>query len=132
MSTAEIVPFPGYRKLKVYLAGPMRGIPKFNFPAFDFAAARLRALGFEVFSPADHDREVDPEIGNNPTGDETKIKSGLTIRDFLGADLAWITKNADIIALLPGWEKSAGANSEFATGIALGLSTLHLGREFVQ
>lgn len=120
------------RKLKVYLAGPMRGIPDFNFPAFDYAAEKLRALGFEVFSPADHDRLLNPDIGNNPTGDESKITSGHTIRDFLGADLAWITREADIVAVLPGWEKSSGANAEFAAGVAIGLSTLHLGKEFVR
>lgn len=122
---------PVTRQLKVYLAGPMRGIPNFNFPAFDYAAEKLRALGFEVFSPADHDRTMDPTIGDNATGDEAQITTH-TIRDFLGADLAWITREADIIALLPGWDKSSGANAEFSTGIALGLSTLHLGQEFVK
>ncbi len=110
----------------------MRGIPNFNFPAFDFAAAKLRAMGFEVFSPADHDRTLNADIENNPTGDEALIKSGHTIRDFLGGDLAWITAHADTIALLPGWENSKGANAECAAGIALGLSIFHLGTEFVK
>ncbi len=43
---------------KVYLAGPMRGLPLFNFPAFADAAAKLRAQGYDVFSPAERDEQV--------------------------------------------------------------------------
>ena len=38
---------------RVYLCGPMSGIENFNRPAFYAEADRLRALGYEVISPAE-------------------------------------------------------------------------------
>lgn len=120
--------------MRIYLAGPMRGIPNFNFPAFDFAAARLRDQGHSVFSPAERDRAAyGAEIENNPTGDEAKVtNAACTINDCMLADTDWICRNADAIALLPGWEKSSGANAELALGKALGLTHMILGKEYVQ
>lgn len=43
-------------KSKVYIAGKMRGVPYFNFPAFDKARNRLLNLGLTPLSPADMDR----------------------------------------------------------------------------
>ena len=111
--------------MKIYLAGPMRGIPEFNFPAFHKAAQHLRELGHFVFSPAERDNErhgTDISKGN-ATGDESIAakEHGFNLREALGADLAWICAEADIIAMLPGWETSKGATAERATAIALGL-----------
>lgn len=120
--------------MRIYLAGPMRGIENFNFPAFDYAAKKLRAGGHRVFSPADRDRAVyGAEIEDNPTGDETKVANPLcTINDCMAADCEWICRNADVIALLPGWEKSSGATAELALGKTLGLSYIVLGKEYVK
>ena len=121
--------------MKLYLAGPMRGIPNFNFPAFDYAAEKLRAAGFYVFSPAERDRDIHgTELEDNASGDEKEaaVKVGFSLRDALGADTAWISAEADGIALLPGWEKSSGANAELALARALGLTVITLGKEFVQ
>lgn len=46
---------PATSKQTAYLAGPMRGIPEYNFPAFYAAAAALRAHGLNVWSPAEND-----------------------------------------------------------------------------
>ncbi len=110
---------------KVYLAGPMRGCPQFNFPAFYDAAARLRAQGYYVFNPAERDNDkhgADIGVGN-PTGDvelATK-KHGFSLREALAADMKFICEEAEAIFLLPGWEQSKGATAERATAEALSL-----------
>lgn len=92
--------------MRLYLAGPMTGIPHFNYPAFNAAAAMLRAEGHEVFNPA----EVT----------ETDRRAALK------ADLTWICDHAEGIALLPGWERSSGARAEHALAVALGLTPRYL------
>jgi hypothetical protein len=119
--------------MKIYLAGPMRGIQEFNFPAFYAAAAKLRAEGHEVFSPAERDNEkhgTDISKGN-ATGDEglAALQHGFNLREALGADLAWICAHAQAVALLPGWQTSKGATAERAAGVALGLEIIELPNE---
>lgn len=119
--------------MRIYLAGPMRGYANFNFPAFDYAAEKLRAEGHVVFSPAERDRDAyGAEIENNPTGDESKVTNPeCTIEDCMAADTAWICRNGECIALLPGWEKSSGAGAELSLGKAIGLSYMVLGKRYV-
>ena len=121
--------------MKIYLAGPMRGYENFNFPAFDFAAAKLRQDGHEVFSPAERDRLIHgPKLENNKTGDEVEAEKtvGFSLRDALAVDTDWIARNADAIALLPGWEKSSGAQAELALAKALGHTQIILGKADVK
>ena len=113
---------------KVYLAGPMRGIPYFNFPAFMEAAAKLRSQGHEVFNPAERDIEkYGKDISaDNPRGSEALAARlhGFNLREALAADLAWICLHADAIALLPNWERSKGARAEFYAAKALDLEVI--------
>lgn len=118
--------------MRVYLAGPMRGVPEFNFPAFHKAAAQLRALGHEVFSPAERDAQAygaDFAKGN-PTGSEEHANTtyNFNIREALAADTAWICAYAEAIVLLPGWEGSKGATAECALAKALGLVMIEWGK----
>jgi hypothetical protein len=118
--------------MKFYLAGPMTGIPNFNFPAFHAAAAILRAQGHEVFNPAERDIErhngVDISFSNDK-GDPEQAKRdfGFSLRDALAEDTAYICREADAIAMLPGWENSKGARAEHALALALGHSVIYLG-----
>jgi hypothetical protein len=114
--------------MKIYLAGPMRGIPNFNFPAFDAAAAKLRDQGHTVFNPADNDRAIYGDTFLNATGcdKQADAEHGVSRRRLLGDDLAWICAEADGIALLPGWRGSLGATAEHATAVALGLWVMEL------
>lgn len=109
--------------MKLYVAGPMRGIPNFNFPAFENAAVKLRVLGHEVFSPAEKDIErFGDTVSASATGDLDDIKgSGFKLRETLLIDLAWIADNADAVVVLPGWEKSRGATAEVSLARAIDL-----------
>lgn len=114
--------------MKIYLAGPMTGIPHFNYPAFNSAAAALRFEGHEVFNPAEHDLAVYGKDISNPSGNaaEAAAVHGFDRRAALKADLSWICDKAEAIALLPGWEASTGANAEHALAVALGLQIFNL------
>lgn len=89
--------------MKIYVAGPMTGLPEFNYPAFRDAATRLRAMGAEV---------EDPSTNVNPTPDD--------YHGWLRAGIAQLI-TCDAVALLPGWETSGGARLEVIVGATLGL-----------
>ena len=120
--------------MKIYLAGPMRGIKDFNFPAFHAWAARLREQGHEVFNPAERDEAAfGAEILKTSTGSEEEVALRMGFTDKLGlarkcflADTMWICIHAEAIALIPGWETSRGVRAEKALGEAIGLEILHL------
>lgn len=110
--------------MKIYIAGPMRGYPNFNFPAFDAVADYYKRAGYEVFNPADKDREKHGKDFETkyPTGAiEEAEKDGFSLREALKKDLGWICEHATAVYMLPGWEKSFGAKAEHATAVALGL-----------
>lgn len=110
--TVKITPKEQPPMRKFYLSGPMRGYPKFNFPAFDAARDAGRARGFGVMSPADMDRE----LGHTENDVLEEINTPENQRRFAARDcaalLALKAENGDGIALLPGWEKSTGAVAE--------------------
>jgi hypothetical protein len=100
---------------RVYIAGPMTGKPLYNFPAFDHAKAQWADAGYAVVSPADitrqvwfarHERTFDPAIDRADYGDPILV-------DMMREDLA-AAAECDLIAVLPGWEKSRGALREVA------------------
>jgi len=129
--------------MRYYIAGPMSGIPAFNFPAFHAAAAALRAAGYDVVSPA----ETDPEdvAAAAMASKDGKPMSGVseTWGDALARDVKMLADGVvvavspiyedgtqdvtrasiDGICFLPGWENSKGARVEAFVG-------LHTGKRF--
>jgi hypothetical protein len=93
----------------VYIAGPMRGHPAHNFPAFYSAADRFRRAGWIVRNPAEIGLEA---FGNDPAAGGPA---------YMRADLRAIC-DVDAMALLPGWEQSTGARCEVVVAITLGLA----------
>lgn len=91
------------RPSSVYLAGPMSGLPEFNYPAFTEAAAFLRSLGYKVFNPAE-----------NHGG-----RTDLDLIDYFREDLPQVM-DAEGIAVLPGWQNSKGAQIEVMLATHLG------------
>jgi hypothetical protein len=98
----------------IYIAGPMRGIPRFNFDAFDRARDQLIAEGWTVISPADLDREHGFDVDG--LGDD---EADWHRPELLGFDLqAAIVRcldavlKSDAVYALPGWSKSKGAAAE--------------------
>jgi len=91
----------------LYVAGPMTGLPEFNYPAFNAAADELRAKGHYVRNPADIE-------ALNTTG---ALKEW---RWYMRHAITMVA-GAEGLAMLPGWENSRGARLEHAIGVALEL-----------
>lgn len=105
-----------------YIAGPMRGYPEFNFPAFFEAENDLRSVGpkdIEIINPARHDLEGGFEP-DGLTGYEDLEAVGFSLKDALSWDLQQVL-TADYLVLLKGWENSTGALLEVRTAMAAGI-----------
>lgn len=99
--------------MKLYIAGPMTGIPAWNFPAFDAAALYLRGCGYTVVNPA----ELDRECGFTQ---QQHTVSAEFLRSAMRRDLAAIC-DCDGVAVLENWQSSLGACIEVALAVRLGL-----------
>jgi len=95
--------------MRVYLSGPMTGLPDFNYPTFNKVAERLRGLGYDVTNPAEN-------FGGRP--DHPGGRSA-----YMRLDVGHVL-DADAVAVLPGWEKSRGARLEVAVALELGLPVI--------
>lgn len=92
---------------RIYIAGPMTGIPEFNYPAFNAETKRLRALGYHVENPAE-----------NPTCDGWA--------DYMRAAITQLV-SCNAIVLLPKWDTSKGAKLEYHIAMELGIKWHRVG-----
>lgn len=89
--------------MRIYIAGPMSGLPDFNYPAFDQAEGALLDTGYDAVSPA--------VSAHRSTSDSSALAEGLRYEDVLARSLQKLL-SADAVALLEGWEESHGARIE--------------------
>lgn len=102
---------------KVYIAGPMRGYPDFNTPAFNAAEDAWIARGHQVWNPAKHGKDFTGtglDLADRPDFTENATKR------YMRRDLPQVLE-CDIVAVLEGWEQSAGARIEVHVARACGL-----------
>jgi hypothetical protein len=115
--------------MRVYIAGPMSGIPWFNFRAFDEAENRITEEGHKPTNPALMDIAVGFDEMNYPTGDVAQaVADGFDLKAAARRDLLALTE-CNVIYLLPGWQDSAGARAEKAVADWLGLAEFRLDGE---
>lgn len=88
--------------MKLYIAGPMSGLPEFNYPAFHAAEAQLQAAGYETLNPATNGEKD-------------------SWADYMRAGIAQVIQ-ADGIAFLPGSDGSRGARVELNLAGILGMA----------
>lgn len=100
--------------MTVYLSGPMTGIEDFNRPQFDQAATELRKQGYIVIVPGEEEEYDEAEAA--------ALALSRQKREFyLSRDIDYIQEIADIVVVLPGWERSEGAKLEVVVAQAIGV-----------
>ena len=100
--------------MKVYISGPMSGIPGYNYEAFAEAALQLRLAGYEnVVSP--HEIWCDESAGY------AQDSTAADWHRHMRADIAALLE-CDTIVLLPGWQMSKGARLELTIALELGFA----------
>tara|TARA_R100000008_G_scaffold25699_2_gene13860 strand:- start:1693 stop:2037 length:345 start_codon:yes stop_codon:yes gene_type:complete len=103
--------------LKVYIAGPMRGIKDFNRKEFNRAEKFLKRIGiYDPINPA----RLDKESGMSDA--ELISKKGL--RKAMKRDIDALFK-CNVVFMLTGWEKSEGAKIEHRLATMLGMTILY-------
>jgi len=89
---------------RLYIAGPCTGVQDLNYPLFHHVQAELVAAGYRVFNPAN----------NKPMVTAPKWK------DYMRMAVQQVAMS-DGIAVLPGWQNSAGATLEVKLANDLGI-----------
>ena len=89
--------------MRLYVSGPVTGMPELNRPAFERAASQLhRALECAVEIPHD----------TVPSDADWQTAMRLSVSAMV---------RCDGVAMLPGWQSSAGARLEQAVAVAVGM-----------
>ena len=105
----------------VYIAGPMTGLPRFNYPAFAEAEELIAECGVSVFNPTkltntagEYNEIMESEDGSYD------FASGKTWSDFIIPSVKVIIDRAGSLVFLKGWQASRGARLEAVAALLCG------------
>lgn len=99
---------------KVFIAGPMRGHEKYNFPKFDKIEKILKDNGVEYVNPGRISRKFK----------EKDVNSDIAVYNEMVRLQQEAERTCDTILLLDGWQWSKGAQLEVKTAAELGMQFL--------
>ncbi len=92
---------------RIYISGPMTGMPSHNFFAFHAAADRLRKAGWDVVNPAEN----------------FEGRTDLPREAYMRVDVG-LMATCYAIAMLPMWRESRGARVEYLLAREIGMELL--------
>lgn len=93
---------------RVYISGPMTGLPEFNRPEFMEAEQLIKELGCKPVNPA-----------------RIRQRHGWAWADYMRSALNMMLK-CDEVVLLPGWRESKGVQVEIDLAQRLGMPVVEL------
>lgn len=96
---------------RIYIAGPMTGLPDLNYPAFNALAADLRQQGYHVENPAENPK---PACGSWAGYMRMAVRQLAT---------------CDFVVVLDGWHNSRGARIEVDLAVGLQMPVIRAGAD---
>jgi hypothetical protein len=102
--------------VRVYISGPIKGMPDGNKEAFAQRAKELVEKGHEPVNPWDINGDHSGDCIGEPVEHDTVHRYGCFLRNDI-RELMY----CDAITLLPGWQRSTGATTELQVATAIGL-----------
>ena len=94
--------------MKVYVVGPVTGMPGLNAEAFEEAQRSIEEAGDRCIIPHDF------------------VPADATHERAMRMSVGFIVRGAEAVAALPGWERSEGASLEVAVARACGIPVVTL------
>lgn len=105
---------------KVFLCGPMSGLPDYNYPLFHDVTYKLREQGYLVENPAENAATIRPGDLHKATYMRMSIAQLLGTDRILGNAIV-SSPMCEMVVVLPGWQDSLGAMAEVSLAWAIGL-----------
>jgi hypothetical protein len=103
------------KKRKIYIAGPMTGLPGYNYAKFNAWAEHFRLCGWDVANPA----EIGAKFG---TADEINADKRL-LEAVMAAEIEELA-TCDAVFLLNGWQRSRGSRKELEAALSRDLEII--------